>query len=146
MKRWLPFLLLASCGSDQRMVVMDDVNLRPPSTVELESRLAAYRKGSERWHGDPLQVAHTALNNYIDVPWRGTPFRSDDYEFIKRNSEHPEWGSYVVRGFEERGTGRARRYRVKVCAYEEIWYATQVSHFIDVVLPDDRDGPPNVGK
>lgn len=150
MKRLLPVVLLASCASNERPVDFPDVDLNPPATVELESRLDAYRAGREKYHADPKQVAHTALLNHLDVPWRGTPYRAEDYEFFERNREKPEWGSYVVRGFVEHGTGRHRRYRVKLQRYEEIWYATQISRYMLVKLSDahddEREGPPSIGK
>ncbi|MBI2899947.1 MAG: hypothetical protein HYY17_07165 [Planctomycetes bacterium] len=142
-------LLLASCGADQRPIDLPDIDLRPPSAQDLETRVRAFREGREKHHGDPRQVAHVALLDYVDVPWRGGPFRREDYEFFERSREHPDWGAYVVRGFVERtGSRRTRRYRVKVRPYEEIWYPIQVSRYIIVDLPeeDPNEGPPNVRK
>lgn len=149
MRRALAFLILASCSPDQRTVDFNDVEIPAPSATELESRLKAYRDGVERFHGDPRQVAHVALTNYVDVPWRGEPYRAEDYEFFDRNPKNPAWGSYVVRGFVERtGSQRHRRYRVKIRRYEEIWYPIQVSRFMLIDMPHDPDseGPPNVRK
>ncbi len=148
--RWsLAVLALASCGSSPTPIDIDDVDLPAPGPMELESRLKAYRSGTERLHADPKQVAHVALLHHLDLPWRGDPYRPDDYEFHERSPEHPEWGSYVVRGWVERtGSPRVRRYRVKVRPYEGIWYPIQVSHYILVDVPEDgpNEGPPNVRK
>jgi len=140
---------LAACSPEPRTVDFDDVNLPAPSATELEARLRASQNGSERFHVDPKQVAHVALGNHVDVPWRGEPFRAEDYRFFERDSKHPDWGSYVVRGFVERtGARRQRRYRVKVRRYEEIWYPVQVSRYMIIDLEEDSssDGPPNVRK
>jgi len=135
-----------ACSGSAAPIDFDDINLPPLGPIELESRLKAFREGTERHHGDPKQVAHTALLYAVDVPWRGDPFRAEDYEFHERNPERPEWGPYVVRGWAE--ADRARRYRVKIRPYEEIWYPIQVSRYIVVDLPDDdpRDTPPDVRK
>jgi hypothetical protein len=146
-RAWL--ILLVGCGSEPRSVDFPDVDLRLPGSMELESRLKAYRDGAERHHGDPCLVAHLALQDHIDnIPWRGRPYSPGDYELVERNPAHPDWGSYVVRGWSERGAPRVRRYRVKVRRYEEIWYAIQVSHYMLIDLPEHEESemPPNASK
>ena len=149
MHRWACLVFLAACSPDERTVDFADINIASPSTADLESRLQAFREGREKHHGDPKQVAHVALGDYVDVPWRTDPYRAEDYEFNRKNADHPQWGSYVVRGFVERtGSRRTRRYRVKIRPYEEIWYPVQVSRFMLMEMDEDPDseGPPNVRK
>jgi hypothetical protein len=143
------WLALSCCSPDERTVDLPDINLTAPSAQDLESRLAAFREGREKFHGDPKQVAHGALVDHVDVPWRGEPYRAEDYQFHLRNSKNPEWGSYVVRGFVERtGARRTRRYRVKIRPYEEIWYPIQVSRYFVMEFGEDPESedPPNVRK
>ena len=124
-------LLLASCA-DIYTVYFPDVNLEPPA--DLETRLQSFRSGVELWHGDPRAVADTAIRRYLDVPWKASPFQGQLYTVKTR----PEWGSYVVRGYVY-PSGAVTRYRVRIQRYAEIWYVTQVSHFKDVEIPDERD-------
>ena len=149
LRRAAAFLLLLSCSGDPHPVDFPDQDLPPPGSQDLEARLRHFRDGSEKHHGDPKLVAHLALLDHLDVPWRGEPFEPRNYQFFERNSKHPEWGTYVVRAWTERsGSPRQRRYRVKVRPYEEIWYPIQVSRYIVVDLPDEdpREGPPDVRK
>ena len=127
----LALLLLSSCA-EIYTVYFPDVNLEPP--VNLEDRLDAFRSGAELWHGDPRMVADTAIRNHLDVPWKGSPFQGRKYT-VKTS---PEWGHYVVRGYVY-PSGAVTRYRVRIQPYAEIWYVTQVSHFKDVEIPDERD-------
>ncbi len=141
-------LLLAACSGKSYYVDFPDQNLPLPGTLELKRRVAALRGGEERWHGDPAQVAHMALLNHVEVPWRGSPFRAGHYEFFRDNADHPEWGSYVIRGWTDRA-GRTHRCRVKVRQYENVWYPVQVSRYMSMDHVDSRDvpggEPPDVG-
>ncbi len=120
-------LLLGSGCSEAHTFHAPDIDLPPPSDVQIEAwSTDAYRK-------DPRQVAHHEIVCRVDVPWKAEPYHAVNYTFIERNSQHPDWGSYVTRGYTDRA-GRMRRYRVKVSRAGDVWYATQLSRFIDVEL------------
>jgi hypothetical protein len=141
-------LLLSACSGRSYFVDFPHQDLPLPGTLELERRVAAFRSGEERWHGDPKRVAHMALLNHVDVPWRGDAFRDSKYGYHGNNPDHPEWGSYVVRGWTDRA-GRTHRCRVKVRSYEGVWYPVQVSRYMSVDYVEMRDlpggEPPDVG-
>jgi hypothetical protein len=129
--------LAASCA-EVYYLDLPDINLDPPA--DLAERLARYRSGEERWHGDPRAVADVTLRQHLDVPWKAEPFRPSVYEF----KESPEWGPYVVRGYTY-PSGHVMRYRVKLRRYEEIWYPVQVSRYKIQEVPDEdpAHGPPS---
>lgn len=102
---------------------LPDIHLDAPE--DLEGRLAAYRSGSEPWHGDPLLVADRTLRQELEhLPWKHQPFDPVFYE----KEQSPEWGDYVTRGYTY-PSGSIARYRVKLRAYREIWYPVQVSRY-----------------
>ena len=142
------FLFLLACSGRSYYVDFPDQNLPLPGMMELERRVKSCRSGEEPWHADPRRVAHMALLQQINIPVHETVFRSGDYEFHTFNSENPEWGSYVVTGWRDRA-GRAHRCRVRMRAYENIWYAVQVSRYMAMDYVDERDvpggSPPQVG-
>jgi hypothetical protein len=135
-------LLLAACcalpaaGGCTEYYTLDlpDVNIEQPD--DLPQRLAAYRSGSEKWHGDPKAVADIAIRRHLNVPWSPEPFRPSQYEV----KESPEWGTYVVRGYVY-PSGHLMRYRVKVRPYKEIWYAVQISHYKMHTIDEDSAHP-----
>src|SRR3990172_11916431 len=83
-----------------------------PTPAELDVWTQEFHAGKV-WRGDPRQGAHVELQKWLDVPWKGEAFDPTKYTFFEANPKHPDWGSYVVRGFIDR-TGRNFRYRVKV--------------------------------
>jgi len=129
------FLLTAGC-TEYYTLDLGDENLGVPDN--LAQRLAAFRSGAERWHGDPKAVADLALRNSPNytVPWIAEPFRASQYDF----KESAEWGTYVVRGYLN-ANGNLTRYRVKVRPYREIWYPIQISHYKMYPIDDDEMHP-----
>lgn len=109
-----------------------DENFETPD--DLPARLKLFRSGEEKWHGNPKMVADLALKNSLklNVPWAPEPFRPSQYEV----KESPEWGTYVVRGYVY-PSGHLMRYRVKIRAYQEIWYVTQISHYKMHTIDED---------
>lgn len=126
--RGLVPLLLAGCTTQDYFLDFPDIDL--PAPTDLESRVAAFRSGKERWHGDPRAVADVTIRHHLDVPWKADRFRPEVYEI----KESAEWGTYVVRGYTY-PSGHVARYRVKLRPYKEIWYAVQLSHFKKHELP-----------
>ncbi len=121
-------LLLGALGcSDTHTFHAPDVDLPPPGL----GQISAWR--NEEYRKDPKQVAHVELIGHLDVPFKLEPFHADTYTFIERNPERPDWGSYVTRGYVDRN-GNQRRYRVKVRQHDGVWYAIQLSRFIDVEM------------
>ena len=110
---------------------LPDVNVPPP--VDLDIRLERFRRGEERWHGDPKAVADAAIREHLDVPWKADPYNPRYYEM----KETADWGPHVTRGYRY-PSGAEMRYRVKVRRHGEIWYPIQVSRYKVVELPDDR--------
>lgn len=107
-----------------------NVELQAPE--DLERRLAAFRSGTETWHGDPRAVADVAIRRHLDVPWKADPFRPREYEI----QQSEEWGDFVTRGYRY-PSGGLMRYRVKVRSHQEIWYPVQVSYYKRLELDDD---------
>lgn len=143
---WLLVLALAGCVEPDihRDVTLGDVDLQTPSEAQLNAWQEEHRTG-RTWRGDPRRVAHEELLVRIDVPWKGEAFDPTKYQFVETNPEHPDWGSYVVRGAPD-PSGRTRRYRVKVSRWQDIWYARQVSRYTIVTMPDpffDDNLPPS---
>lgn len=115
----------------------DDINLPIPN--DLPERLKDYRSGVEPWHGDPKAVADLALRYKVDhLPWMADPFRPSEYTVLK----NPEWGTYVVRGYIY-PSGHLMRYRVKIRAYQEIWYPVQISRYKRHEMSDDDQWHPH---
>jgi hypothetical protein len=122
-------LLLGGCA-ETYIQDFPDKNLELPD--DLPQRLKSFRSGLEKWHGDPKAVADEAIRRYLDVPWKAEPFKPSVYSV----NETADWGKFVVRGYIY-PSGHLMRYRVKIRAFEEIWYAVQVSHYLMVELSDD---------
>ena len=129
-------VVLAAGCTEYYTLDLGDENLEHPD--DLPRRLAAFRTGAEKWHGDPRAVADLALRNSRThtVPWIAEPFRPSLYEV----RESPEWGTFVVRGYVN-ANGNLTRYRVKVRSYQEIWYPVQISHYKMYPLDDDEMHP-----
>ena len=133
-------MLLALCGAlaagctEYYTLDLPDVNIPQPD--DLPQRLAAYRSGAEQWHGSVKAVADLAIRRHLDVPWSPEPYRPSQYEV----KESPEWGTFVVRGYVY-PSGHLMRYRVKVRAYQEIWYAVQISHYKMHTIEEDSAHP-----
>jgi hypothetical protein len=126
---------LLTAGCEQHYTLdLPDVDLDQPN--DLPERLAAFRSGAEKWHGDPKAVADLAIRRHLDVPWAPEPFRPSLYQV----KESPEWGTYVVRGYVY-PSGHLMRYRVKVRPYQEIWYAVQISHYKMHTIDEDAVHP-----
>ena len=135
--------LLSGCSLTQdHYIDAQDINLPEPDAAQV----SAWRK-NEPWRSDPRRVAHEELGRRLEVPWRGQAYTAERYEFVEKSAEHPEWGSFVTRGFTD-GQDRVFRYRVKVGCEDGIWYARQLSHFVKATLPHPifDDGPPPMGK
>ena len=128
-------LLAAGCAETYTLD-MPDENFDQPD--DLPRRLQAFRAGAEPWHGDPKRVADLALRNSLrlNVPWSPEPYRPSQYEV----KESPEWGTFVVRGYIY-PSGNLARYRVKIRAYKEIWYAIQISHYKMYDVDEDEVHP-----
>ena len=128
-------LLAAGC-TEYYTLDLPDENFEQPD--DLPRRLSAFRSGAETWHGDPKRVADLALRNSIkcNVPWAPEPYRPSQYEI----KETPEWGTFVVRGYIY-PSGNLMRYRVKIRAYKEIWYAIQISHYKMYDVDEDEVHP-----
>jgi hypothetical protein len=124
-------LLTAACGEYYTLEGKDE-NFEVPD--DLPQRLQRFRSGSEKWHGDPKAVADLALRNslQLNVPWAPEPYRPSQYQV----KESPEWGTFVVRGYVY-PSGHLMRYRVKVRAYQEIWYVVQISHYKMHTIDED---------
>ncbi len=120
------FMVLAGCLSttEQHYVDFPNVDVDPPSVEQLE----VWSK-NDPWRRDPLRVAHEELQLRLDVPWKGLAYRPELYEYHQSDPAHPEWGTYVVRGYKDRA-GRMFRYRVKLDRTGDIWYARQISHYV----------------
>ena len=118
-------LLLALAGCTQEYVSNGrDIEIEPPHDLELQ--LKRFRSGEEKWRGDPKAVADITLREKLDIyaaPWMAAPFFPPAYDVKYK----PEWGTYVVRGYDF-PSGGIMRYRVKLQNYYEIWYPVQVSH------------------
>lgn len=132
--------MLSACSfTQEHFIDFDDVTLSAPTPTQL----AAWR--AEAWREDPRQVAHYELQLRLDVSWKGERFLAARYTFHESDPEHPEWGSYVVRGYTD-ASGRTTRYRVKLKRDGTIWYATEISHYMVAVLPhpvlEGGGGPP----
>jgi len=126
---------LLAAGCEQYYTLdLPDVNIDQPDDLDL--RLAAFKSGAEKWHGDPRAVADLAIRRYLDVPWAPEPFRPSQYQV----KESPEWGTFVVRGYVY-PSGHLMRYRVKVRSYREIWYAIQISHYKMHTIDEDAVHP-----
>ncbi|MBI2933304.1 MAG: hypothetical protein HYY16_16795 [Planctomycetes bacterium] len=137
--RALAILGLFGC-TQPHAVDAPDIDLPAPGEAQIASWAA------ESFRRDPCQVAHYELQLRLDVlEWRGERYNPRKYVFYERDPEHPEWGSYVVRGYTDR-SGRLWRYRVKLRRAGDIWIATQISHYLTVELEHpalERDsGPP----
>jgi hypothetical protein len=128
-------LLAAGCAEVYTLDLPDE-NFEQPD--DLPQRLAAYRSGTERWHGDPKLVADLALRNSrkVNVPWAPEPYRASQYQV----KESPEWGTFVVRGYLY-PSGNLMRYRVKIRPYQEIWYVVQISRYKMYDIDDDEMHP-----
>jgi len=124
------FCLLASGCAEIYTLDLPDINLELPD--DLPQRLASYRSGAEKWHGDPRQVSDVAIRRYCDVPWKAELYKPSVYKV----NESKEWGTYVVRGYVY-PSGHLMRYRVKVRPYQEIWYPIQISRYKMHELSDD---------
>ncbi len=129
--------LLAAVGCTEYYTLdLPDINLEQPD--DLPKRLAKYRSGDEKWHGDPKLVADIAIRNGIKpmVPWIAEPFRASQYLV----QESPEWGTFVTRGYVY-PSGHLMRYRVKIRPYKEIWYVIQISHYKRLTIDEDSAHP-----
>ena len=123
-------LVLAGCA-ETYILDLGDINLDVPD--DLPQRLASFRSGAEKWHGDPRAVADQALRLKVpELPWIAEPYKPSIYT-VKESSE---WGTYVVRGYVY-PSGHLMRYRVKVRPYREIWYPVQISRYKMHELSDD---------
>jgi hypothetical protein len=123
---------LAGCAGESYYLDLPDIDLEPPR--DLEERRAAYRSGSEAWHGDACAVADQALRRHLDLPWKADPYRPGAYE----ERESVDWGRFVVRSYTY-PSGGVMRYRVKVRPYHEIWYPVQISRFKRVELEEGHE-------
>ncbi|MBI4565066.1 MAG: hypothetical protein HY716_10285 [Planctomycetes bacterium] len=138
-------MLGAGACQERREIDFPDVNIPEPGAAQLEVWQAEFEQG-QTWRGDPRRVAHEEIRLRVEVPWKGEPYDPSKYEFIERNPKHPDWGSYIVRGYTDRSR-RAFRYRVKIARHGDIWYARQVSRYATAEWQDDffdTDGPPMV--
>lgn len=133
---WAATLLVGLGCTEYYTLDLPDINFDQPD--DLSQRLAAYRAGTEKWHGDPRAVADLAIRNNVKptVPWIAEPYRPSVYQV----KESPEWGTYVVRGYVY-PSGHLMRYRVKVRAYKEIWYPVQISHYKMHTIDEDSAHP-----
>jgi hypothetical protein len=123
-------LLLAGCA-EVYTLDLGDLNLEVPD--DLPQRLQAFRSGAEKWHGDAKAVADLAIKLKVEhLPWVAEPYKPSVYTV----KESPEWGVFVVRGYVY-PSGHLMRYRVKVRAYKEIWYAIQISRYKMHEMDDD---------
>jgi hypothetical protein len=116
---------------------LPDINLEVPD--DLPQQQAAFRSGAEKWHGDPRAVADQAIRLKVpDLPWIAEPYKASVYSV----KESQEWGTFVVRGYVY-PSGHLMRYRVKVRAYQDIWYPIQISRYKMHELSDDDQWHPH---
>lgn len=125
----LAWLVSTGCN-DIYTLDLPDINLELPE--DLPERRAAFKAGTEPWHGDPRMIADLAIRDKCDVPWKAEPFKAARYTVLKSD----DWGDYVVRGYVY-PSGHLMRYRVKIRPYYEIWYPIQISRYKRHELSDD---------
>lgn len=128
-------MMLAGAGcvpTEVKYVDLETIPLPAPEDEQI-----AFWKSAEPWRTDPRRVAHEELRLRFEVQWTLDAFDPGAYAFFEHDPAHPDWGAYVVRGYVDRA-GRQTRYRAKVARRDGIWYATEVSHYMAVALPDER--------
>jgi hypothetical protein len=134
-------LLPAFTCSKRVPVDMLDKDLHPPSAKQLEIWQDEFASGT-KWRGDPRRVAHEEIQNHLRVPWDGEVFIPDKYEFTERNPDKPEWGSYVIRRYQD-SSGRLISYQVQLSKHKSVWYARKIRHYysVEMVHPalEDKD-------
>jgi len=136
-------MLPAFSCSERVPIDIDDINIEPPSAVQLDLWQREY-DGGTKWRGDPKRVAHEELQLRLDVPWKGEALDPSKYEFTERNPEKSHWGSYAIRRYTDR-SGRHISYQVQLARHRNIWYARKVRHYYGIEVPHpalEEDGGP----
>jgi hypothetical protein len=125
-------LLPAFTCSKRAAIDMADVEIPPPTAKQLEIWQREFDEGAT-WRGDPKRFAHEEIQRRLDVPWKGEVFDPTRYEFTEKNPEKPQWGSYVVRRYQD-VSGRLISYQVQMSRHGSVWYSRKVRHYFSVEM------------